>query len=450
MAHGSTKIRKGRRGIGTVVATIVFVFILVFTMGQLYVWYLARLDDYNAAVDSMFELDSQRRNENFAISGVSVNPNNTINLTVTNNGGSTVHLVRLWVINETASPNTHALYNVSAYIGSGGMGVVNGSAPYGKKMTLKLVSELGNIVSYRIAPASQIPNLRMTLDASPPSVIGSHDVGVTLFVFNNNTAYNALYALGISPATDISCAYNKTLSCTSVTSLTPPTITTINSIRSGETATFSWTYRTTNPSPGSNLTFKGRYTGASYFANRTVWVVTPFGRDSTVGTPEVFGSIRVQISTFRWSQNNGVTWSAGFSIPQRKYTIWKVNVTNTHLTKSIKLNETSAIAFLQTDRGSFPEFYLIESPTGGPRCHDVCPFDGIDDNAAYPDPIIIAPGQTVTLYFGAQDPRDNQGQRSGSPSGSSFASVIVLLGNYNSNPNDPYGQSIPFLAVRTS
>ncbi|MBI2936867.1 MAG: hypothetical protein HYY22_01540 [Thaumarchaeota archaeon] len=399
----------------------------------------------------MFELDNKRRGEDFTISSASVSPTDDLTVTVVNGGGSTAHIVGLWVINESVTPNTHSRYDVNVFIPSGGAGVVSGTAPYGSRLTLRLISELGSRVSYRIAPASEIPNLRMTIDASPPTVIGSHDVGITLLVFNDNTQYNALYDLKIDAVVinknstdDINYTYSGTGE--NIT-LTPPSIANIASIRSGETVAFTWKYTIIDAGPGETFTFKGRYTGALTFATETVEVVTPFGRNQEEAINEVLGSLRIQISSFRWSQDNGVNWSTGFSVPSNTNTVWKVEATNTHLTKTIWLDEGSALSLMNTDTGTVKIFYIIEYPKLPPPQGRVYQYNGVnsDGNDGTADPVEIAPGQTVTLYFGATS-SGGQNQQSTGVSGT-WASFIALIGTYNDDPDDPFGQSIPFIAV---
>ena len=60
----------GRRGLGTVVATILFIFIMLFTVSNLYMWYFNELDKYNRAVEQMHEEDLKRLSENLQIHNV--------------------------------------------------------------------------------------------------------------------------------------------------------------------------------------------------------------------------------------------------------------------------------------------------------------------------------------------------------------------------------------------
>ncbi len=61
---------KQRKGIGTVIATVIFIFIMLFTVGNLYMWYFSKLDEYNRAVEEMMEEDIKRQSENLQISNV--------------------------------------------------------------------------------------------------------------------------------------------------------------------------------------------------------------------------------------------------------------------------------------------------------------------------------------------------------------------------------------------
>jgi hypothetical protein len=68
LAHSHTKARK--RGIGTVLATIVFVFIMVFTTGNLLVWSIIQASNYQIVADQMRDVDFNRQIESVRITDV--------------------------------------------------------------------------------------------------------------------------------------------------------------------------------------------------------------------------------------------------------------------------------------------------------------------------------------------------------------------------------------------
>ena len=445
---------------GNVIASIIFVFLMVFTISQLYLFSFNLYDDYNFIAAERFQRDFERMSEAIDISGASFTDilgtdNDNLTITVVNNGGSTAHLVSLWVINETAVPAVHTRFDLDAFVPAGGTETLTDlSAAFGARIRLRLISELGSILTFRLAPASQVPNLRMDLVASPPSVIGQHDVRVTLTVINNSTEFDALYDLRINGTSDITNSdinYTYSASPSETITLNPPTPNIANSIRSGETVTFVWTYTVGSAAPGETFTFRGRYTGGSGFATSSVEVVTPFGTAGSTDITEVLGTIVAQISSFVWSQDRGLNWNNGFTVPENEHTIWRVNVTNFHLTKTIYLNEFSGMSFCSLDGCSQARaFFIVEAPRSTGPPDRVWPYDSVDDDgdSGTEDPVTVAPGETVTLYFAAKQEGDNQMEKTASKDYSNL-SFVILVGTFDNDPNDPYGQTIPFISVRT-
>lgn len=72
-----------------------------------------------------------------------------MNLTLLNNGPETVHIVRIWVTNFSASPPWHKLFNVNIYVNPGetktNVGYILGSFRASQSFTVKLVTERGNL-----------------------------------------------------------------------------------------------------------------------------------------------------------------------------------------------------------------------------------------------------------------------------------------------------------------
>lgn len=410
-------------------------------MGQLYVWYLNQLDDYNATADRMLEQDTQRLNERVSISGASITTGNVLSITVVNDGGNTAHIISLWVIDETANPDTHTQSSVDVYVPRGGSGTVAGTATYGDVVKLRLVTEAGNTVEYRIAPASSVTNLRMTLDASPPTVIGEHDVGITLFVFNNNTVYNALYNLQINPTPPTDITYTYDGSGESVT-LIPPSTTTISSLRSGETASFTWTYVISLSTPGKTFTFKGRYTGASTFVSDTAKVVTPFGVGQESALHNVLGGVQSVFESIQWitrspsTQTSGFgTWSSSWQVNRNNYLVLRVNLTNSGTT-DITLSSSTALYMQRLDTSGFVPFYIVKESGG-----TISTYDGsvvLQANNA----------NTVRVHFAVSAVGGNPAQTSGGRQQfSSAGTYIAFVGLFGSKGSTPYAQIIPFQGI---
>jgi hypothetical protein len=408
-------------------------------MGQLYVWYLNQLDDYNAVADRMRDLDSQRLTEAISITSVSITTGNALSVSLVNKGGVSAHIVSLWVIDETANPDTHTRSAVDVYVNAGGINTVSGTATYGDVLTVKIITELGNIVSHRIAPASGIANLRTLLDADPPTVIGRHDVGLSLYVTNNNTSYDSLYDLKITPASDITYTYSST---GETVNLTPPTVTTISSILKGETVVFNWSYSVTVAAPGQTFSFKGKYTGASTFATSDVKVVTPFGTGAETSLPNVVGSVRMVFGSTQWAirspkeQVSAFTWNSGWQVNKDDYLVIRVNLTNDG-TQPVTLAQDTALYLQRLETGSYVQFYIVKESGG-----TISTYDG--------SVVLLANGgNTVIVYFAVDSAGDNPSSGGNSVKLGNEGTFGAILGIFATQGSVPYGQLIPFQAFKS-
>ncbi|MBI2184360.1 MAG: hypothetical protein HYU39_05310 [Thaumarchaeota archaeon] len=395
-----------------------------------------QLDDYNALADQMLTLDQKKVTERVRITGVSISTGNVLNITVLNDGGNIAHLVSLWVIDETPNPDTHTRYTVDKYVSMGGTTFVTGTATFGNIINLRLITELGNSISHRIAPASSANNLRMTLVADPPTVIGKHSVGISLTITNNNTSYDSLYNLKITPASDIAYTYSGT---GETINLESPTVTSISSIRTGESALFHWEYEIALATPSQNFTFKGRYTGASTFATDVAQVVTPFGTGQESSLASVTGNIRIIFTSIQWHKRTPDTQTSGFSswnsnwqVDKDDYLVIRVNMTN-DATQNITLAEDTAIYTQRLDTGNYIPFYIVSYNSG------------TNTISTYNNVTLQANGANiVTVYFAVDNAGGNPNskkQKFGNTG--TYAGTIGIFGTAGTTP---YGQSIPFQA----
>lgn len=441
-------------------------------MGQVYVWYLGKLDDYNAVADSMLELDSQRLNERVSISSASVTAGNALSITVANNGGAATHIVSLWV--------NHTQTSVDLYVTRGGTGTVNGASLcesmdcYGKVLNLKVVTELGNTATFSIAPASSVPNLRVTLTANPPTVVGKHDVGLTLLIFNNNTSYDGLYNLQIDSTIvnnistdDIKVTYdgagpiNATLSLQNVASI--PTL------RSRETALFNWKYTINDAQPGSIFTFSGRYTSASPFVSSLVQVVTPFGRTQNDNVNNIInvlyynasstiinivtspngtlvssqGSLRMNYSSLQWVRrvpdtqtSNFAGWSYSQSVDKDWYLVFRVDVTNDG-SENITLTKNTAIYMQELNGEDIRPFFIVSYNNA---------TDTISTYADDSITLLAGHQNTVTLYFAVDNAGANPASSGSRQKMDHVGTFSAMLGLFGTKGGNQYAQIIPFQA----
>ncbi|HID18009.1 TPA: hypothetical protein EYP27_00525, partial [Candidatus Bathyarchaeota archaeon] len=163
-----------RKGLGTVIATVIFIFIMLFTVSNLYMWYFNRLDEYNQALEQMLQFEEERANERVRIVSAYPDTDGTLILNLANYGSTTAHLVHLWVNNEK--------YPMDIYLEPGssleydtGVGL-----EIGEEYEIKVVSERGSIDSFHLA---------LTIDArlnliAPGAVYFGQEFTVLLLVTN--------------------------------------------------------------------------------------------------------------------------------------------------------------------------------------------------------------------------------------------------------------------------
>ncbi len=189
-----------RRGIGSVIATAVMVFLIVFTVSQLYINNLNQLDNYNQVAQSVFATAGQKQNERITVSNVAVHTvpgaTVTVDLTITNSGGVTSHLVSIWMDDViTGTPHTRVPENV--YLGPGLSTSINGlntgiQASLNHQILVKVITELGNSASVELLPpglggTTLLTTATTQLVLIPPNPITSNDIIAQLTVTNTNS-----------------------------------------------------------------------------------------------------------------------------------------------------------------------------------------------------------------------------------------------------------------------
>ncbi|MEM3088414.1 MAG: hypothetical protein QXP20_04805, partial [Candidatus Bathyarchaeia archaeon] len=129
--------------------------------GVLY-WGIMRYDEYNQVVQSRYQRDWEAKSEVLEVDNTkfSVNRGNPGRLgieedAIENEGGVTIHLVRIWVINT--SRNDHAYYDYSEYLNPGARNVrititlsSNQRIYKNDNIVVRLVTERGNIASVSV------------------------------------------------------------------------------------------------------------------------------------------------------------------------------------------------------------------------------------------------------------------------------------------------------------
>lgn len=141
-----------RKGIGTILGATFFIIIVLLAFGT-FMALASRFDVYRGVVSEMEQLDWEKLNERLDIVSIKLHGiNHVLNLTITNTGAFTAHLVQLWVINYTA--NEHKYVALDIYIPPGAtlVNVAYSSPsvwlkPSGGPYAIRVVTERGNIFS---------------------------------------------------------------------------------------------------------------------------------------------------------------------------------------------------------------------------------------------------------------------------------------------------------------
>jgi len=129
-----------KKGIGTVIGTVVSLAIIAFILINIMVW------TSNVGAQ-MRQFDAQGLEEKIAILDVSFS-SQQIKFTLKNTGSKKVHIVSLWVVNFTA-PTNHSRHTLNLYISSGETTTYTLDRRWtnGDKLLFKFITELGRAFS---------------------------------------------------------------------------------------------------------------------------------------------------------------------------------------------------------------------------------------------------------------------------------------------------------------
>lgn len=191
---------KRRSGIGNVIATAVMVFLVIFTVSQLYVYNLDLLDDYNRVALNVFNTNGQKLNERITINNVQIDVSGSsikVSLTVANSGGTTAHIISVWMDDVDSSTATHVRVLQDTFVGAGLTATLNNldtqvATASNHKILVKVLTELGNSASVELLPPGLAGTTSLTLATVsltlvPPNPITSNNVVVVLSVTNTNS-----------------------------------------------------------------------------------------------------------------------------------------------------------------------------------------------------------------------------------------------------------------------
>ncbi len=265
------RLARRRRGLSSVVGAIFLVLIIVAGF-NLVTAGLSYYENYSAVLSEKSRVEWERTGEDIELVDVSVS-SGKFNLTIWNSGSFTVRLVRLWVTNETSSPMWHRSFDIDYYISpkdtvmNVGQSIglyVNSSNGY----VLKVVTERGNTVSFRLSPASSV-NPVLTIYASPETPINNTDISIFFTVTNRETDADAI--VDLIPIMNVTAAAG-----TQVTYGEGPLPASSGVLLRGSSAFFRWVYNVKGDVPGwifFNATVQGAPQGNFAAVNITLTTV---------------------------------------------------------------------------------------------------------------------------------------------------------------------------------
>jgi hypothetical protein len=142
------RFAQNKKGVSTIIGAIFFVLILLGGFSMI-VWEITEYDNYLQVVNDRNRLDWEKQNEIIEIESVYV-LDESLNISVTNNGAVAAHLVDLWVTEHSDTiVNWHNLFQIDYYVNSGNttMNIDRGLVECNPDLiyTVKIVTERGNI-----------------------------------------------------------------------------------------------------------------------------------------------------------------------------------------------------------------------------------------------------------------------------------------------------------------
>lgn len=230
-------ISNQKKGISSVVGGIFLILIIISGFTMLSTG-LSFYEEYTTILSDNSQVEFERLSENIELVRVSID-SGKFNLTLQNTGSITSHLVRLWVTNETASPQWHDKFDIDYYVAPKGVITnigqnlslsVNSSAGY----VLKIITDRGSMSSYKIVPPSELAT-SMSLHIMPPSPINGTQVGILFTISNNSTSADSLF--NVVPQLNVSLP-----GTSSVVLISGPAPSQVDEISRGSSVFFKWIY----------------------------------------------------------------------------------------------------------------------------------------------------------------------------------------------------------------
>ncbi len=453
---------KQKKGISTIIAAIFMVAMLV--VGLNVMTYVSNSQNNLAQVQAQKnQKATERISEQLQFTGVTV-PNNKFNITLYNTGSLPVHLVRMWVTNNTA-PNWHQSWDLTS--NNYYLNPRNSTRNIGQSLTPTLsycvscvtnakptytfgfVTERGTIATYKLAGYSDA-QLYARLIATPPTIIPGGQVSLVMLVENNNTLADAV--VNITPPTTLTVTGSAT--CTPVSGPFP---TSDPNILRGGTRSYTWTYQLSG-NDGQSCTFQGSLTNPQ--SNTASVTATLKAVTATTNWSLTAGIITADFSSFRWTQGNA--WHSGWAVSAGTKTAFNMTITNNNTT-GVCAGGPAACTFWVSGNSLFNLGTIAINPTNsGWYIVNSVDKDGTGNptNTAYGSAncgsltdycVSVAPGASATLSFAAGTPFASTQVKTALGS-NLFTGTVLIYGKFSStqptsSTGTLYAQQIPFIAV---
>lgn len=467
---------KKRRGIGTVIASAVMIFLMVFTIGQLYIYSIDELDNYNRAASVAYATQSQKLNEHLSIQSVTLDTSGTVSqdilatVVISNTGGATSQVADVWFDNADTSTNLHTVVpQTNVFIGRGlALTLSNLDTGIGytvvAKIKMSVITVLGNTVSALLLPPGEAGTTSQTLASvslviNPPNPITTNDISVVLTVTNNNglgaaftnltpdiclvqgtQTFPTLSSINTCKTLLTQCAVlSFPVTCSSISGFSNPTPASVSFLPYGSTATFQWLFLVNAIIADQPITVLASYESLStgFFISATlpqavslsITVRSPGGASGSSGGNflNAFGSLVNYFNSFQASQSSGV-WVVGTALTSGSNTVFRMNITNLS-PNVITFNSNSEILVMDSKTGKIYDFYIVQA------CTNYQPYYASNTSCvpnAYPaNGYILAASQTVTMYFTATGVGGTTRQALGTngESGQSWTATVAFFGS---------------------
>ncbi len=454
---------KQKKGISTIIAAIFMVAMLV--VGLNVMTYVSNSQNNFAQVQAQKnQKATERISEQLQFTGVTVK-NYLFNITLYNTGSLPVHLVRMWVTNNTA-PNWHQSWDLTS--NNYYLNPRNSTRNIGQSLTPTLfnciscvtkptytfgfVTERGTIATYKLAGGSDA-QLYVRLIASPPTVIPGQNVTITMLVENNSTLSDAV--LNIAPNALIVTPSGSTLKTGPVPASDP-------SILKGASRSYTWTYNLSG-NDGTTFYFTGSLANSqsnTASASATLQVVSI----SSSSWSQAAGVVTSNYPSFRWTQGNA--WNTGWAVSKDTNTAFKMDITNNNNTGTCAPPANPSCT-LWLSKNTVFNMQTIASSAAGSTWFIVAAVNpdgtGQPTSTAYGSAgtcgaltdycVSIAPGGTTTVFLASGSQGTSTQVKIPNAAGTQlFACTIIIYGKFSAaqptgSTGTLYAQQIPFIAL---